>query len=76
MMAFDDVLDALPLMTRWRPDTWQVPSDAAFAAAFALVMHARCGLRAESRAACVGLHALLAATDSALGLAVGAAAPR
>jgi ABC-type multidrug transport system ATPase subunit len=53
----------------------EIPSDAAFSAAFALVLKSQCGLQAPL-GAFVAVHALVAATSSALGLAVGAAAPR
>ena len=53
----------------------EIPSDAAFSAAFALVLRSQCGLQAAV-GPFVAAHALLAATSSALGLAVGAAAPR
>jgi hypothetical protein len=53
----------------------EVPSDAAFAAIFAIVLKSQCGLQSPL-APLVAAHALVAATSSALGLAVGAAAPR
>ena len=53
----------------------EIPSDAAFAAAFAYILKGQCGLHARTDAL-VGAHALVAATSSALGLAIGAAAPK
>jgi len=53
----------------------EVPSDAFFAALFAVVLKGQCGLHAPL-GPLVAVHALLAATSAALGLAVGAAAPR
>lgn len=53
----------------------EIPSDAAFSAAFAATLHSQCRLHAPL-GAFMSAHALLAATSAALGLAVGAAAPR
>jgi len=53
----------------------ELPSDAAFAALFATLVHGQCGLNAEVSKV-IGMMALVAVCSAALGLAIGAAAQR
>ena len=53
----------------------ELPSDAAFAVLFGAMVRSKCGLHAPLHQL-AAVNALLASTSAALGLAIGAAAPR